>query len=161
MFADVRERENEKEQAGKKYDTERRLPRHATPKNNGIREIGVEGHARSESDGVVGPQPHDERGGGGGNASGKQHALNRHARFSEDTRVDDDNVGHRHERSKPCEQLAPHSGLIFFKMKCAQEQAVFPQIKMCATIGRQRRDVNGRSEEVVLSCALRRRNSQL
>jgi len=42
-------------------------------------------------------------------------------------------------------------------MKYALEQAGSPQIKRCATIGRERRDVNGRNAEALFAFAARRK----
>src|SRR5207245_4749032 len=87
LFADVGESEDEKKQAGKKHDAESRLPRNAAAEDEGVSEVGVERHAGREGDGIVGPKAHDERGDGGGNASGEEDAVNGHARFGEDARI--------------------------------------------------------------------------
>jgi len=145
LFADSGESEEKKEQARKKDDTERGLPGNAAAKDNRVSEVGVEGHARSKRDRIVGPQPHDERGDRSGNASGKENALDRHAGFRKDARVDYDHVGHGHESGQSPEQLTANSSVIFFEMKYALEQACFLQVKRCVTIGRERRNVNDRS----------------
>src|SRR6266478_2603193 len=44
-------------------------------------------------------------------------------------RVDDDYVGHGHESGQAGEELAPDGGLVFFEMKYAFEQEVFPSNK--------------------------------
>src|SRR5438094_863598 len=81
------EGEEKKEEAGKKDDAESGLPGHAAAENDGVGEVGVEGHTGRESDGIVGPQSHDERGDRGRNASGKENAVDGHARLREDARV--------------------------------------------------------------------------
>src|SRR5229473_1214944 len=124
LFADVGEGEEEKEEAGEKNDSERSLPGHAAAEDDGVGEVGVERHARREGDGIVGPEAHDERGDRGGNAGGEENAINGHAAFGEDARVDDDYVGHGHESGQAGEELAPDGGLVFFEMKYAFEQTV-------------------------------------
>src|SRR5207245_2786255 len=81
------EREDAKKQAGKKDDAGSGLPGNAAAEDDGVSEVGVEGHAGREGDGIVGPKAHDERGDGGGNASGEEDAVNGHARFGEDARI--------------------------------------------------------------------------
>ena len=120
------EREEQKEEPGEEDDAEGGLPGHAAAKNDGVCEVGIEGHARREGDGVVGPQTHDQRGDRGRNASGEENAVNGHATFREDARVDDDHVGHGHEGGQPREQFAADGGLVFLQVKDAVEQTVFP-----------------------------------
>ena len=129
LFADVGEREDKKEQARKKDDAESGLPGNAAAEDDGVSEIGVEGHARSEGDGIVGPNAHNERGERGGNASGEENAVNGHAGFGEDARVDDDHVGHGHEGGEAGKEFAADSGVIFLEMKDAVEQTVPSSIK--------------------------------
>src|SRR5229473_395954 len=124
LLADVGEGEEKKEEAGEKNDSERSLPGHAAAEDDGVGEVGVERHARREGDGIVGPEAHDERGDRGGNAGGEENAINGHAGFGEDARVDDDYVGHGHESGQAGEELAPDGGLVFFEMKYAFEQTV-------------------------------------
>src|SRR6266849_6820300 len=97
LFADVGEGEEQKEQAGEKDNTESGLPGDAAAKDDGVGEVGVEEHARSEGDGIVGPQPHDQGGDHRRNARGEENSFDGHASFREDARVDDDYVGHGHE----------------------------------------------------------------
>jgi len=124
LFADFGEGEEKKEEAGKKDDAESGLPGHAAAENDGVGEVGVEGHTGRESDGIVGPQSHDERGDRGRNASGKENAVDGHARLREDARVDDDHVGHGHEGGEAGEQFAADGGVVFFEVKDAVEQTV-------------------------------------
>jgi hypothetical protein len=125
LFADVGEGENQKEEAGEKDDAERGLPGDTAPEDDGVGEVGVEGHAGGEGDGIVGPQAHDERGDGGRNASGEENAFDGHAGFGEDAGVDDDHVGHGHEGGEASEEFAADGGVIFLEMKYALEQTVF------------------------------------
>ena len=115
----------QKEQAGEKDDAEGGLPGDAAAEDDGVGEVGVERHAGSEGDGIVGPESHDERGDRGGNAGGEENALDGHAGFGEDARVDDDDVGHGHESGEAGEEFAADGGVIFFEMKNAFEQTVF------------------------------------
>ncbi len=129
LFADFGESEDEKKQAGKKDDTESGLPGNAAAEDYGVGEVGVEGHPGREGDGIVGPNAHNERGERGGNASGEENAVNGHAGFGEDARVDDDHVGHGHEGGEAGEDFAADSGVIFLEMKDAVEQTVPSLIK--------------------------------
>ncbi len=123
LFADVGEREEQKEQAGEKDDAEGGLPGDAAAENDGVGEVGVERHAGGESDGVVGPKAHDERGNRRGNAGGEEDTVHGHAGFGEDARVDHDDVGHGHEGGEAGEKFAADGGVIFLEMKNALEQA--------------------------------------
>jgi len=142
LLADVGECEDEEEETGQKDDTKSSLPGNAAAKDDGISEVSVEGHAGSEGDWIVGPQAHDERGDRGGNASGEENAFDGHAGFGEDAGVDDDHVGHGHERGEASEKFSADGGMVFFEMKNAVEQTVSLPIKRCATIGQQRPEVN-------------------
>ncbi len=144
LLAHSAEREDQKQQAGKKNDSQRRLPRHAAAKNDRISEVRVEQHPRGKRNRVVCPQAHDDRGDRRRNASGEENAIDRHAPFPENLRVDDHNIRHGHERGQPREQFAPHRGLVFLKVKDALKQPEFSGIKG-APIGRERRVVNGRT----------------
>src|SRR6266851_5090943 len=134
LFAHIRKRKNQKEQPGKKNDAESGLPGYAPAEDNGVGEIGVEGHAGSEGYWIVGPQSYDERGDRRRNTRREENPLDGHTRFRKDARVDHDHVGHGHESGEAPEQLTANGSVIFFEMKYALEQACFLQIKRCATI---------------------------
>jgi hypothetical protein len=126
LFADVGQGEQEEEQAGEEDHAEGGLPRDAATDHDGVREISVQRHARGESNGVVGPQTHDERGDGGGCAGGEEDAFDGHARFGEDAGIYDHHVSHGHKGGEAGEKFAADGGLIFVEVKEALEQAGFP-----------------------------------
>src|SRR5207237_613477 len=82
-----------------------------------IREVGVQRHAGGEGDGIIGINPHDQRGHRRRNASGKKHAIHRHAAFRKDLRVHHDDVSHSHECREARQQFAAHRALVFFQPK--------------------------------------------
>ncbi len=129
LLAHSAEREDQKQQAGKENDSQRRLPRHAAAKNDRISEVRVERHSRGKRNRVVRPQAHDDRGDRRRNACGEENAIDGHAAFRENLWVDDHNVRHGHERGQPREQFAPHRGLVFLKVKGALKQPEFSGIK--------------------------------
>ena len=122
LLANFGEGKKKKKNAGKEDDAESGLPGNAAANDDGVGEVGVEGHAWRESDGIVGPDTHDEGGGGGGNTGGEEHAIDGHASFREDAGIDDDHVGHGHEGGEASEEFATNGGLIFLEMKDALEQ---------------------------------------
>jgi len=122
LLANFGEGEKKEKEAGEKDDAESGLPGNAAANDDGVGEVGVEGHAGSESDGIVGPDAHDESGGRGGNAGGEEDAIDGHAGFGEDAGIDDDHVGHGHEGGEASEKFATNGGLIFLEMKDALEQ---------------------------------------
>ena len=82
LLAELGQREQEEEQfAGEEDDAQSSLPRGASTDDDGIGEVGVEGHARGERDRTVGPKPHDKRGNRGGNTGGEEDASDGYARF--------------------------------------------------------------------------------
>src|SRR5947208_4910518 len=124
LFAHFGEGEEQKKEAGHKDAAESGLPGNDAAENDGVGEVGVEGHAGRESDGIVGPQAHDEGGDRGRNAGGEEDAFDGHAGFREDAWVDDDHVGHGHEGGEAGEQFAADGGVVFFEVKDAVEQTV-------------------------------------
>jgi hypothetical protein len=122
LFADLRECEEKEKDAGEEDDAESGLPGNAASDDDGVGEVGVEGHAGGESDRIVGPDAHDEGSGGGGDACGEENAIDGHAGFREDAGIDDDDVGHGHEGGEASEKLATDGSLVFLEMKDALEQ---------------------------------------
>jgi hypothetical protein len=125
LLANVGEREQQEQHAGKKHDAERGLPRNAAADDDRVGEIGVERHSGREGDGIVGPQAHDQSGERGGNTSGEEHAFDGHSGFGEDSRVHHHDVTHGHERGDAGEQLGADGGFVFAKMEDALEHAGF------------------------------------
>ena len=124
VLADVGERENQKERAGQENDAERRLPRHAAAKNNRVREVRVQRHSGSECNRIIRPQAHHQRGERRRNARCEEHALDRHARFTQDARIHDHHIGHGHERRQAAKKFAANRGVVFREMKNSLEQCV-------------------------------------
>ncbi len=114
-FADFGERQKKENYAGEKDNAESGLPGNASADDDGISEVGVEGHAGRESDRIVGPETHDQRGERGGDAGGEEDAVGRHTRFCEDARVYDDDVGHGEERGETGEKFAADGGAVFLE----------------------------------------------
>jgi hypothetical protein len=126
LLAYVGQRKEKEEEAGEKDNAERGLPWNAASNDDGISEVRVEGHARSKGDRVICPDTHDERGNRSRNAGGEENALDRHACFGEDSRIDDDHIGHRHERRQAAKKLPADGGVVFVEVKQPLEQAGFP-----------------------------------
>src|SRR5579859_6150986 len=78
LLANVGEREEQEEQAREEDDAESGLPRDAAADHDGVGEVGVERHAGSESDRIVGPEPQDECVARVRDAGGKKIALDGH-----------------------------------------------------------------------------------
>ncbi len=95
----------------------------------GALDVTSDRRRKGKRDRVVRPQPHDDRGDRRRNACGEENAIDGHAPFRENLRVDDHNIRHGHERGQPREQFAPHRGLVFVKVKDALKQAEFSGIK--------------------------------
>jgi hypothetical protein len=126
LLADVCEREEEEEKARKEDDAEGSLPRDAATDDDRVGEVGVEGHAGGERDGIIGPDSHNERGDRGGNAGGEEDAFDGHPCFREDARIHDNHVGHGHEGGEASEKFAADGRLIFFEVEDALEQTGCP-----------------------------------
>ena len=92
------------------------------PKNNRVREVCVQRHSGSECDRIIRPQAHHQSGERRGNAGCKEHALDRHPRFTQNARIHDHHVGHGHERRQPAKKFAANRGLVFREMENSLEQ---------------------------------------
>ena len=114
---------NEKHNTREENDAERSAPRNVHAQANGISEVGIQRHSRSERDGIVGVNPHDQGANRGREARGKNHAVDRHPRLGQDLRVDDDDVGHRQESCEATEKFLLHGGLVFSELEIAIEQS--------------------------------------
>ena len=123
LFADARDREHEENNAREENYAERSAPRNVHAQANGISEVGIERHSGRERDGIVGVKAHDQRADRGREASGKNHALDRHPRLGQDLRIDDDDVGHRQESCKAAEKFLLHGGLVCSELEIAIEQS--------------------------------------
>ncbi len=125
LFAEPGDGEHEEHNPGEKNHAERSAPRNVHAQANVISEVGIERHSGSERNRIVGVQPHHQGADRGGEAGGKNHALDRHARLGQDLRVDDDDVGHRQECCQAAEKFLLHGGLVGGEFKIAIEQSSF------------------------------------
>ena len=123
LFADPRDREHEKHNAREENYAQRSAPRNVHAQANVISEVGVERHSGSERNGIVGVKAHHQGADRGGEAGGKNHALDRHPRLGQNLRVDDDDVGHRQESCEAAEKFLLHGGLVFGELEIAIEQS--------------------------------------
>ena len=86
LLANARDGEHKEENARTKNHRERGLPRNMHRDANGISEVRVQRHSRSQRDGVVGIQSHHQRRDRGGNAGCKDDALGGHPGLSKNLR---------------------------------------------------------------------------
>ena len=96
----------DEQEAGQEDRAERRLPRQAEPDHHPIGEEGVGPHAGSEGDRIIRRERHDERSDRGRDTGGDEYRAAVHAGIAEDQRVDEHDVGHRHERGDSSHHLA-------------------------------------------------------
>ena len=96
-LAYAREGECEKDDAGEEDCAEGGLPRNAHAFDDGVGEVGVEAHAGSEGEWVVGERSHEDAAEGRTETGGSGDGGERHSGFREDGRVHEDDVGHRDE----------------------------------------------------------------
>ena len=106
LLAHIRQRQNQKQQPGKKHHAERRLPRHAAPDYDRIREIRVQRHPRRERNRIVRPNAHHQRRQRRRNARREKHAFHRHSRLGKNPRIHYHHVGHGHKRRQAGQQFA-------------------------------------------------------
>ena len=104
-LANASEGEGEKDEAGEKDGAECRLPRDAHSEDDGVGEVGVETHAGREGEGIVGERSHENAAEGRAETGGGCDGGERHAGFAEERRVHEDDVRHRDEGRKTCEDL--------------------------------------------------------
>ena len=121
LLTNSRERENQKQHTGQKDDAERGLPRDSSADNDGISEIGVERHAGSESNRIIGPQTHHQSCHCRGNAGGEEHSIDGHSGFGENSWIDDDDVSHRHKRGQAAQHFLADGGAILGELEPALE----------------------------------------
>ena len=111
--------EREKNDAGKKYRTEGRLPRDVHLEADGVGEIGVEAHAGCERDGIARDNAHQDGAEGRGEAGGRGNSGQRHARSGEDGWIDQHDVGHREKRRYASQDLGAPVGAQMLEFKIA------------------------------------------
>ena len=81
------------------------LPTVAHSKNNGVRQEGVQSHARGESERQVGHQCHDQRGNGRRDCGGGEDLGELHPGIAENTRVHGQDISHGQECCNSCHHL--------------------------------------------------------
>ena len=123
LFAHAGDREHKEYNPGKENDAERGSPGNVHVQANGVSEVGVERHSRGKRDGIVGVNAHDQRANRRREASGKNHAFDRHPCLGQNLRVDDDDVRHRQESGQAAEKFLLYGGLIFGELEIAIEQS--------------------------------------
>ena len=140
-LADGREADDQEQDAGQEHGAQRRLPGVAHALDDAVGEVGVEPHARRERHGIVGVEPHEGRAERRGQAGGDEHGPLVHAGVGQDRRVDEDDVGHGHERRQAGQQLGPDVGAVLFQFESSLEHValdpaggnVRPTIRMAKT----------------------------
>jgi hypothetical protein len=111
-LADASYSENEEDDAGEKDGSEGGLPGDAHAFDDGVGEVGIEAHAGSEGEWVVGGCSHENAAEGRAEAGCGGDGGEWHAGFGEDGRVDEDDVGHRDEGGESGEDFgAPVGGV--------------------------------------------------
>ena len=111
-LADTRVRECEEDGAGEEDGAEGRLPGDVHGFDDGVGEVGVEAHAGSEGEWIVGERAHEDAAEGRAEAGGGRDGGEGHTGLGEDRRVDEDDVSHGDESGEACEDLrAPVGGV--------------------------------------------------
>ena len=111
-LADAGVSEPEEDDTGEEDGTERGLPRDMHAFDNGVGKVGVEAHAGSESQRIVGQCSHQDAAEGCAEAGSGGNGSKRHAGFRENGRVDEDDVGHGDESGEAGEDFgAPVGGV--------------------------------------------------
>ena len=104
-LANAAEGKQKKDDAGEEDRAERGLPGDAHALDDGVGEVGVEAHAGSERERVVGQRAHQDGAEGGAEAGGGGDGGQRHAGLREDGGVDEDDVRHGDEGGEAGEDL--------------------------------------------------------
>ena len=104
-LANAAEGEQKEEEAGEKDGAESGLPGDAHALDDGVGEVGVEAHAGSERERVVGQRAHQDGAEGRAEAGGGGDGGQRHPRNGEDGGVDEDDVRHGDEGGEAGENL--------------------------------------------------------
>ena len=86
------------------------MPGNAHAFDDGVGEVGVEAHAGSEGERVVGGGSHEDATEGRAETGGGGDGSEWHAGFGEDGRVDEDDVGHRDEGGEAGEDFGSPVG---------------------------------------------------
>jgi hypothetical protein len=112
QFAQANDAHQDEQCTGDEDCAQRGLPWHAHAQHHDIGEVGVQTHAGRHRDRVVGVEAHDAGAQRSGQTGGHEHGVLRHARIAQDGRVDEDDVRHREEGGKACQQFGPYVGSV-------------------------------------------------
>ena len=89
--------EGQEDHAGKKHGAQRRLPWDVHLDADRVGEVGVQAHARGESDGIAGHNAHQDRAERSRQAGGRGGRRQGHARIRQNGRIDQHDVRHGEE----------------------------------------------------------------
>src|SRR5690606_26958947 len=126
-LADLEGRQQEEKHAGQEHGTQAHLPAVAHGQHHGVGEEGVQAHARSQGDRVVGQQTHQGRADGGGQAGGNEHGALVHAGFRQHGGVDEQDVGHGQEGGETGQDLGAHVGVVRTQLEQLFQHDGFPE----------------------------------
>ncbi len=102
----------EKDDAGEEDGAEGGLPGNAHAKHDGVGEVGVEAHAGSQGQWVVGERSHEDAAEGRAETGGGGDGGEGHAGFAEERGIHEDDVRHRDEGGEAGEDFgAPVGGV--------------------------------------------------
>ena len=134
----------EKNEAGKKHSTQRRLPGHVHFEADGVGEVGVQAHARRERNRIARDNAHQDRRESRRKACGRSGCRQRQPGVGQDGRVHQHDVGHGEERRDAGQNLSapvsPQAGkfkvgfesLEHRRVCLEKHRAPATQRKMCA-----------------------------
>ena len=111
-LADAGEGEREEDDSGEEHGSEGGLPGDVHAFDDGVGEVGVETHAGCEGEWVVGGRSHEYAAEGRAEAGGGGDGGEGHSSFREDSRVNEDDVGHRDEGGESGEDLGAPVGVV-------------------------------------------------
>ena len=124
LLAHARYSKNQEHHAGEKDDSQRGSPWHVHLQANDVGEVRVQRHPRSQRDGIVRVQAHDQRSRRRGDAGREHYAVDRDSRLRKNLRIHHHDVGHRDERGQSAQQFAADAGLVFFQPEDAFDQGI-------------------------------------
>ena len=103
--------QDHKQDACNEHRTQCGLPRVPHIPDDGVGEERIQPHARGETHGPVGVEPHKEAGQCSGDAGGNERSALVHTCRGHHLRVHKSDVGHRHKRGEACAQLDANGGI--------------------------------------------------
>ena len=121
-LAQAEDADQDEQAAGNEDRAQCRFPGYLHAEHHCEGKVRVQAHAGRERHWVVGVKAHDGSADGCGQAGGDEDGVLRHARFAEDGRVDEDDVGHGQERGQAREQLGAHVGAVFLQLEIPIEK---------------------------------------